>query len=130
MKLDIGKAPTIPFVEALRVEMAGRAHVQMLPPMVEMIKVDEFPTNPEFRDSDWEYHAFAKVGFTQTAPKGASDYVRQNGIRAICHHIYGPIEAELRLVQEDLWRMGVPSSAPASQRIDRLISVLRGERAE
>lgn len=127
MKKDIGPAPKIPFVEALRVEMTGRAHVQILPPLVEMIKIDEFPVIPELRAHDWEYHAFAQVGFKQIAPQGAADVVRKHGIRAICHHIYGPIEAELRLVQEDLWRSGLPSSSPVAQRIERLIAVLRGE---
>lgn len=130
MNPEIGKAPAIPFVEALRVELTGRAHTQMLPPLVEMIKVDEFPANPEFRDSDWEHHAFAQVGFIQTAPREATDTVRKHAIRSICHHVYGPIEAELRLVQEDMWRLGTPSSSPAMKRIERLISVLRGEQPE
>ena len=130
MNPEIGKAPTIPFVEALRVELTGRAHTQMLPPLVEKIKLDEFPINPDFRESDWEHHAFAQVGFSQTAPRGATDMVRKHAIRSICHHVYGPIEAELRLVREDMWRLGVPSSSPAMQRVDRLISVLRGEQPE
>lgn len=127
MEKDIGRAPSIPFVEALRVELTGRAHVQMLPPLVEMIKMDAVPAVPKFRDSDWEYHAFAQVGFKQTAPRDASAEVRKRAIRAMCHHIFGPVEAELQLVREDLWRLGVPSSSPAMQRVERLIAVLRGE---
>lgn len=126
MDPQIGKAPVIPFVEALRVEVTGRAHTQMLPPLVEMIKVDAFPVVPEFRDSDWEYHAFAQIGFKQTAPRGADEHVRKHAIRSICFHVFGPVEAELRLVQEDLWRLGVPSSSPAMKRVERLINVLRG----
>lgn len=127
MEKDIGRAPSIPFVEALRVELTGRAHVQMLPPLVEMVKMDAFPAVPEFRDSDWEYHAFAQVGFKQTAPRGADEHVRKHAIRSICFHVFGPVEAELRLLQEDMWRLGVPSSSPAAQRVERLIAVLRGE---
>lgn len=127
MKDDIGRAPKIPFVEALRVEVTGQAHTQMLPPLVEMIKVDTFPAVPEFRESDWEYHAFAQVGFKQTAPRGADEHVRRHAVRSICFHVFGPVEAELRLVQEDLWRLGVPSSSPAMQRVERLISILRGD---
>lgn len=125
--VSIGKAPTIPFVDALRIELTGRAHTQILPPLVEMIKVDAFPAVPELRDHDWEYHAFAQVGFKQNAPRGASDQVRKQAIRAMCHQIFGPIEAELRLVQEDLWRLGVPSSSLAMQRVERLLKVIRGE---
>ncbi len=130
MDSAIGKAPAIPFVDALRVELTGRAHTQMLPPLVEMIKMDAFPAVPEFRDSDWEYHAFAQVGFKQTAPRDASEHVKAQAVRAICFHVFGPVEAELRLVQEDMWRLGVPSSSPAMQRVERLISVLRGDQRE
>lgn len=130
MKKDIGRAPSIPFVEALRVELTGRAHVQMLPPLVEMVKMDAFPAVPELRAHDWEYHAFAQVGFKQIAPRDASADVRKQAIRAICHHVFGPVEAELRLVQEDLWRLGVPSSSPAAQRVDRLLAVLRGDNVD
>ena len=129
MTQDIGPTPNIPFVTALRVEMTGRAHSQLLPPLVERIDVKASPAIPELPNHEWEFHAFAQVGFKQTAPKGASEYVRKNGVRAICYHLYGPVEAELRLAMEDLWRIGVPQSAPAIQRIERLISVLRGENA-
>ena len=127
MTRDLGPTPKIPFVEALRVEMTGRAHSQILPPLVEIIDVDTSPVIPEHPGYEWEFHAFAQVGFKQTAPKDASERVRKNGVRAICHHLYGPVEAELRLAIEDLWRVGVPSSSPAMRRLDRLISVLRGE---
>jgi len=130
MDSAIGKAPAIPFVDALRVELTGRVHTQLLPPLVEMIKMDAFPAVPEFRDDDWEYHAFAQVGFKQIAPRGADEHVREHAVMSICFHVYGPIEAELRLVQEDMWRLGVPSSSPAMQRVNRLISVLRGVQPE
>ena len=50
MTRDLGPTPKIPFVEALRVEMTGRAHSQMLPPLVEIIDVGASPAIPELPD--------------------------------------------------------------------------------
>ena len=122
---DMGPAPTIPMVEALRVKVIGRAVSPFLPPMV--TSVDFSAEQPDFDRVKTQYKAYAEIGFTMLADEGAEDYVRGHAVKAICHHIFGPVERELRLVQEDLWAMGASRHSPASMRIDRLIVVLRGE---
>ena len=122
---DIGSAPQIPFIGALKVKVIGRAHNVMLPPLVQMMKWNEGPPETQSAPDDMEFSAFAQIGFEQTAPKGAAEVVRANAVRAICHHVYGPIERELHLVLEDMWRRGLSSYDPAVLRIERLIHILR-----
>lgn len=125
---NIGQAPHIPLVKALKVKVLGRAAAhQMLPPLVSVLDWQEntdlkMPTNLDFA-------AYAEIGFRATAPKDGAERVRRHAVRAICHHIYGPIEQELHLVLHRMWELGLSSSDPAVQRIERLIVALRGEDA-
>ncbi len=58
--------------------------------------------------------------------EAALDRVRRRAVRAIAHHTYGPIEAELREILILLWRDGMAKSE-AAKRIDAMLPILRGE---
>lgn len=120
----LGEAPDVPLINALRVKIVRRVAPPFLPRMVGAL---EFDVEPRLHLGQVEYRAYAEIGFKMVADERSEDYVRRHAVKAICNHVYGPVERELRLVQESLWEMGAGSDCAASKRIERLISVLRGE---
>lgn len=124
----IGPTPQIPLVRALKVKVLERAmSPPPLPPLVNAMDWYEGPAEALYMPQDLRFSAYAEIGFQQIAPKSAAELVRRRGVRAICHHIYGPIEQELHLALHDMWERGLSSSDPVVRRIERLICVLRGE---
>lgn len=117
----------IPILQALNVKLVGRAVSPIFPPLV--LSIDDVVGKPEVANfpNDFEYIAKVVVGFKQIGPKGAEPHIRQNAVRSIAHHLYGPVEQELRLAMEELWSMGVSNSSPVMLRLKRVIAGLRGE---
>lgn len=74
-----------------------------------------------------DLHAMAALR-PNAAPEEWQQAKRQ-AVRAMCSHLYGPVEMEIREVIRELWEIGVSPDAPAMTRLEALLLVLRGEGA-
>ena len=116
----------LPFVEALRTKVIGQSPA----PYVSWAHVDYSDMKSDrsaVAEHLLDYRSSAEVFFQQTAPKDAGDMVREKAVRAMAHHVYGPIENELRGVLEHLWENGMHHSV-AAKKIEAMLPTLRGEK--
>jgi hypothetical protein len=70
--------------------------------------------------------ARVEVLFSQIAPVKDAPRMKHTAIRAIAHHIYQDVEAEIHLALRELWEEGLHHSA-AAKRLEAMLPVLRGE---
>lgn len=113
----------IPFVNALKATIIGRARPALMPPMVAAIDYDVsvLDRDPEM----FLYRGSVEVRFEQIAPPNAHDMVAKHAVRSITHHLYGPIEEELRRLEAELWELGADTQSKPMKRISAMIDTLR-----
>jgi hypothetical protein len=97
------------------------------PATIDLTKVDwsAEPSALAAIDHSREFRASVEIAFKQIAPKEAEPHVLRHAKRAIAHHIYGPIVAELVPLVNDMRRRG-PDMWPMAERIEALIQDMEG----
>lgn len=57
---------------------------------------------------------------------GEREWARRRAVRTMAHHVYGPVENELRAALVELWEDGLHHTKAAA-RIEAMLPILRGE---
>lgn len=122
----------IPFIQDLKQVVVGRGQPLHAPlyTIRHGAEYDSLVVNVDTRilvKTHVDLHVSASI--PQGAMPGEWETAKKNAVRAMCSHLYGPVEMEIRDVIRELWEIGVPGDAPAMVRLEALIETLRGEDA-
>ncbi|MEM1150704.1 MAG: hypothetical protein AAGI03_09120 [Pseudomonadota bacterium] len=115
----------LPLIEALHAKVYGPAPNPTTGMLSVSVGVGPDPSSAWSEDPYLHYRVEATVGLVRIAPEGEIEAVQAEAASAIAHEIYGPVADELRIVQRELWELGLPRSAVGMERLNALIDELR-----
>lgn len=122
----------IPFIKDLKQVVTGRG-LPLHAPLYTIRQGKEYDSPIVNVDTRILVRTHVDLHVSASLPQGAMpgewETAKRNAVRAMCSHLYGPVEMEIRDVVRELWEIGVPDDAPAMVRLEALIKALRGEDA-
>lgn len=122
--------PKIPFLEQLKTVVLEKTTSVTRGPSIIRHWSDIDSSTPLSSNKMLRMKTEATVSQEFLVPENASkaelEVHERRAVRAICHAVYGTIEAELHMLQRELWEIGVPLPSAPMERLEALILATQG----